>query len=57
MPECPVEAIFHEDNVPRQWTPFIQLNADRVAILNQYGGRITERQDPKESIRCVGVAR
>jgi ferredoxin len=25
--ECPVEAIFQEDNVPNEWQDFIQLNA------------------------------
>ena len=27
-PECPVDAIFMEDEVPEQWKGFIQLNAD-----------------------------
>ena len=27
-PECPVDAIFMEDEVPEQWKSFIQLNAD-----------------------------
>lgn len=26
--ECPVGAIFHEDNVPEEWRPFIDLNAE-----------------------------
>lgn len=26
--ECPVEAIFQEDDVPEQWRDFIQLNAE-----------------------------
>ena len=26
--ECPVDAIFAEDEVPDQWTYFVQLNAD-----------------------------
>ncbi len=28
MPECPVEAIFHEDNVPSDQREFIALNAE-----------------------------
>ena len=28
VPECPVEAIFHEDAVPPEWRAFVQLNAD-----------------------------
>lgn len=27
-PECPVDAIFMEDEVPEKWKSFIQLNAD-----------------------------
>ena len=30
-PECPVEAIFEEDDTPAQWTDFIQKNADHFA--------------------------
>lgn len=26
--ECPVNAIFHEDDVPVQWQEFIQFNAE-----------------------------
>ena len=29
VPECPVEAIFAQDNVPREWQHYTQLNADR----------------------------
>jgi ferredoxin len=28
VPECPVEAIFHESNVPPQWRHYVELNAD-----------------------------
>ena len=31
VPECPVEAIFHEDNVPDEWRSFIGLNAEMAA--------------------------
>lgn len=27
IPECPVDAIFYEDDVPSQWASFIELNA------------------------------
>ncbi len=40
--ECPVEAIFHEDNVPAEWHDFIQLNADMSAQTP----RITEKKPP-----------
>ena len=33
VPECPVEAIFHEDNVPEEERGFIALNAEMSKIL------------------------
>lgn len=53
VPECPVEAIFHESNVPAPWTQFVQLNCERVAALKERG-HITERQEPKEGPGCRG---
>lgn len=29
IPECPVEAIYYEDDVPIEWKSFIELNAIR----------------------------
>ncbi|HEY7315141.1 MAG TPA: 4Fe-4S binding protein [Gemmataceae bacterium] len=52
VPECPVEAIFHEGSVPAPWTHFIQLNAERVSVLKESGGHITERQEPKMGPSC-----
>ena len=52
-PECPVDAIFHETNVPSQWTEFIQLSAERVRALKG-SGSITDRQAPKEGPACRG---
>ena len=31
VPECPVEAIFYDDDVPPQWHEFIALNAEMAA--------------------------
>ncbi len=42
VPECPVEAIFQDVNVPAAFAPYIQINADRVKVLNPHG-RITEK--------------
>jgi ferredoxin len=53
VPECPVEAIFHDTNVPAQWTQYVQLNRDRVAKLRE-GGHITEKQEPLEGPGCAG---
>jgi ferredoxin len=52
VPECPVEAIFHETTVPAAWTAYIQLNADRVRNLKEQGGNITEKQDAKQGPGC-----
>ncbi|MFN7893671.1 MAG: hypothetical protein ACK5OC_25515 [Pirellula sp.] len=29
IPECPIEAIFYEDNVPTPWLHYIELNSKR----------------------------
>jgi ferredoxin len=50
-PECPVEAIFHERDVPEQWTSYNELNSERSAALKQ-NGRITEKQTPREGPGC-----
>ena len=31
VPECPVEAIFHEENVPDPWQEYIALNTEMSA--------------------------
>jgi ferredoxin len=40
--ECPVEAIFHEDNVPDDWKSFIELNAEMASKSTV----ITEKKKP-----------
>ncbi|OYP33080.1 ferredoxin family protein [Rhodopirellula sp. MGV] len=30
VPECPVDAIFHEEDVPKEWQRFIRLNAEKA---------------------------
>ena len=42
VPECPVEAIFHEDAVPEEWAAFTELNAEMSPKLEV----ITEKKDP-----------
>jgi ferredoxin len=42
VPECPVEAIFHEDNLPAEWKDFKELNAE----LAPQSTVITEKKDP-----------
>ena len=55
VPECPVEAIFAEANVPAQWASYTPLNAERSAALKGASeGHITEKGDPKEGPGCSG---
>jgi ferredoxin len=42
VPECPVEAIFHQDNVPEDQKPFIELNAEMAPQCPV----ITEKKPP-----------
>jgi ferredoxin len=35
VPECPVEAIFREANVPAKWDQYIALNAERSVALDR----------------------
>jgi ferredoxin len=42
VPECPVEAIFHEDNLPAEWKDFTALNAEMAPQLPV----ITEKKEP-----------
>jgi ferredoxin len=44
IPECPVEAIFLDADVPAKWSGFVQLNADRVTVLKPLGARVTEKR-------------
>jgi ferredoxin len=50
VPECPVEAIFHEDNLPEQWKDFTPLNAE----MAKQSPNITTKQPAKEGEQCVG---
>jgi ferredoxin len=52
VPECPVDAIFHDSNVPAPWAQFVQLNAERSAQLKGNGGSITEKQEAKLGPGC-----
>lgn len=50
VPECPVEAIFHEDNLPEQWKEYAELNAK----MARQSPNVAEKQDPLEGEQCVG---
>jgi len=42
VPECPVEAIFLDENVPEEWKSYIQLNAEMAPKCPV----ITEKKTP-----------
>jgi len=53
VPECPVDAIFDEQEVPKKWIHYVELNRDRTAALvAAREGHITERQEPMLGSEC-----
>jgi ferredoxin len=48
VPECPVEAIFHEDNLPEEWKDFTALNAEQAPQCPV----INEKKDALEGESC-----
>ena len=42
IPECPVEAIFADVDVPDKWKSYIQLNAEQATLFPV----ISQQQDP-----------
>lgn len=34
-PECPVDAIFEDDDVPEKWKEYVQLNASTVEKMSE----------------------
>jgi len=42
IPECPVQAIYTEEDVPEKWAHYTQLNADRTPECPV----ITEQKEP-----------
>jgi ferredoxin len=55
VPECPVEAIHADVAVPAKWSAYVQLNADRVAVLKASDGHITDKQPPLLGLGCCGL--
>ena len=49
VPECPVEAIFHEDNLPDEWKEFTALNAEESPKCPV----ITEKKDAMLGESCT----
>jgi ferredoxin len=47
VPECPVEAIHRDQDVPDRWIEYVELNARRSKQLIALGTpRVTEKQEP-----------
>lgn len=44
VPECPVEAIFPDDEVPEKWEHYIELNAELTELWEER--LINEMKDP-----------
>lgn len=34
-PECPVEAIFEDDDVPEKWSEYVQINSSAVEAMQE----------------------
>jgi len=47
-----VEAIFPDSDVPAKWAAYLQINANRVQALQQAGGHLTEKKEPKIGPVC-----
>jgi ferredoxin len=50
VPECPVEAIFFEGDLPDDWKPYSALNAEMAAQTP----RITQKRAPLAGPQCSG---
>jgi ferredoxin len=46
IPECPVEAIFIDSDVPDEWNNYIELNAKESASAKLNGKIITDKKKP-----------
>lgn len=53
VPECPVEAIYSEGNLPAQYASALELNKTKCEELKA-SGHITAKQDAKEGPGCKG---
>ena len=47
VPECPVQAIFPNEEVPEEWQNWIEINSDETTGDNEgKWPKITEKKDP-----------
>jgi ferredoxin len=55
IPECPVEAIYQDFDVPLRWQDYIALNARRSGELIAGGvGHIRDKKEAKVGPGCAG---
>ena len=59
VPECPVEAIFHEDNLPDEWKDFTPSTPRCSGVPRDQreegrAGRRVVRHEPEEEVRVGG---
>lgn len=47
--QCPVEAIYADDQVPEQWEEYTQINADEYAKYPE----LSEKKDPLPTVRTL----
>jgi ferredoxin len=52
VPECPVAAIFHQDNLPDEWKEFTELNRDMTSGQPGVLTTLNEKKDALEGESC-----
>ena len=58
VPECPVEAIFEEDDVPGKWAEYIELNANLAVqwpLIDDSKDPLPEAEDMREVEKKRGM--
>ena len=58
VPECPVEAIFEEDDVPSKWAEYIELNANLAVqwpLIDDSKDPLPEAEDMREVEKKRGM--
>jgi ferredoxin len=56
VPECPVAAIFHTDNLPDEWKDFTELNSEMTVGQPGVLATLNEKKDALEGESCTKAA-
>ena len=51
VPECPVEAIYHEDDLPEEWQEYIQINAEKAESCENITCLLYTSPSPRDRTR------